>query len=394
MKKYHYSKSTGEVRPCLASLGNCPLASLSEHFEDKVEAIQYAEEKNFQEHGGSFSGATHNKNNLVNLNLKDLEMKASDFSALPLEAKKKHQQLVLDTAMNQKRGLTKYLKGQHQEFVNEVITNEISAGRTTNVLYAQIENGRLVQDAKGKIVYTPERQKQQEAVLDHFMDKYKDTPSDKKSLVSGGLGGAGKGHTLFFSKGIDADNPKQYAVANPDDIKEEMAERGMIPKIEGTTPMDLNTLAHEEASMLTKELQRRLIKQEKNIVFDRTISKTNNIKAELEEVKRKGYEVEGVFVDVTQETSENRAGSRYTKVLDEYLVSNGHTGNGGRFLPAFVNSHQAPTTNHNSLNAENFQELVEDKYFDKVSYFDNNTDGKDPKEIPAEEFLARGEKKG
>ena len=40
----------------------------------------------------------------------------------------------------------------------------------------------------------------------------------------------------------------QYLMINPDDIKEEMARRGMVPEIEGLSPMEASDLVHEESS--------------------------------------------------------------------------------------------------------------------------------------------------
>lgn len=402
MSRFHYSKAVGEARRCSAEVGNCPLAPLSEHFQTYKEASLYAEERNTETNGGSFSGATHTKEELSesgdviddpNLELKDLEIREADFSTMTLEEKKDHQHSILTVAMKRGESLTGRLQEQHKKFVSEVVNQEMASGRTTSIVHAKKRNGRILKDAKGRTVYTESRRKDQEEVLKRFKDKYKDTPSEKKALVSGGIGGAGKGSTLRLRKEIDPDNPEEYAVANPDDIKEEMAELGMIPHIKGTTPMDLNTLVHEEASMLTKELQRELIEQDKNVVFDRTIAKTGNIMSELDDVKERGYKVEGVFVDVTKDVSEKRADSRYLQILDQYLVSNGESGNGGRFLPDFVNSDKVATSGHSTVNAENFQQLAEDGYFDNASYFDNNVNGRDPEEISEEDFQLRGKRR-
>ena len=35
---------------------------------------------------------------------------------------------------------------------------------------------------------------------------------------------------------------------NPDDIKEELAQRGMVPEIDGLSPMEATDLVHEESS--------------------------------------------------------------------------------------------------------------------------------------------------
>ena len=79
--------------------------------------------------------------------------------------------------------------------------------------------------------------------------------------MAGGLGGAGK--TTILTEHADIDLT-QYLMINPDNIKEEMARRGMIPDIDGLSPMEASDLAHEESSYLAKRLARRADAEGKN----------------------------------------------------------------------------------------------------------------------------------
>ena len=71
------------------------------------------------------------------------------------------------------------------------------------------------------------------------------------AVVAGGLGGAGKTTVLGDHEGID---PTKYLTINPDDLKEELAQRGMIPKVDGLSPMEASDLVHEESSYLARQL--------------------------------------------------------------------------------------------------------------------------------------------
>ena len=68
----------------------------------------------------------------------------------------------------------------------------------------------------------------------------------------GGLGGAGKTTILKGQANVDL---SRYLMINPDDIKEEMAQRGLVPHIEGLSPMEASDLVHEESSAIAKQDQ-------------------------------------------------------------------------------------------------------------------------------------------
>ena len=61
----------------------------------------------------------------------------------------------------------------------------------------------------------------------------------------------GKGTILAKHAGIDT---SKYLVIDPDQIKEQMARRGMIPEVEGLSPMERSVLVHEESSWFATNL--------------------------------------------------------------------------------------------------------------------------------------------
>ena len=105
--------------------------------------------------------------------------------------------------------------------------------------------------------------------MSEIYEHAKGVPCDQQAIIAGGLGGAGKTTILTEYANIDLSN---YLVVNPDDIKEQMARRGMIPEISGLSPMEASDLAHEESSYIAKRLAMRAMTEGKNLIWDITMS--------------------------------------------------------------------------------------------------------------------------
>lgn len=83
------------------------------------------------------------------------------------------------------------------------------------------------------------------------MDRARNVPCGRLALFTGGLGGAGK-TSMLARNDVDV---TQFLTLNNDDIKEEMASDGMIPQVNGLTPMEACPLVHEEASDVLAQLR-------------------------------------------------------------------------------------------------------------------------------------------
>jgi hypothetical protein len=188
--------------------------------------------------------------------------------------------------------------------------------------------------------------------------------------MAGGLGGAGKSTVLADHAGIDR---SQYLTINPDDVKEEMARRGLVPEIEDVSPMEASDLVHEESSYLARQLALRAHADGKNLIWDITMSSRGSAERRIDDLWAAGYtRIEAVFVDIPVETSVSRAESRHRTDHDKYRA--GH-GLGGRFVPPEVIRGQV-NNEWGSLNRKTFEELR--PRFDKWSRYDNSVDGRDP----------------
>jgi predicted kinase len=107
----------------------------------------------------------------------------------------------------------------------------------------------------------------------------------------GGPGAVGTSPVLESFAGIDR---TQYLTINPDDIKEEMARRGLIPAVEGLSPIEASNLVHEESSYIAQRLARRAMDDGKNVIWDVALSSKESTEARLAELDRRGYQTTGI----------------------------------------------------------------------------------------------------
>ena len=195
-----------------------------------------------------------------------------------------------------------------------------------------------------------------------------DIPSQGRAIIAGGLGGSGKTTVLTEQAGIDR---SQYLIINPDDLKEEMARRDMIPHVEGLSPMEASDLVHEESSYLARQLALRAHVDKKNLIWDITMSTEEKTVRRIEELRAAGYtQVDGLFVEIPIATSINRTDSRHREGHDLYCTGQGL---GGRYVPPEVISRQEDVE-WGSKNKKTF-EAVKERLND-WSVYDNSVDGR------------------
>lgn len=267
---------------------------------------------------------------------------------------------------------------EHVAFIMGAIDSAVKAGGQT------IETHTIGGDGQ---TWTPERAALHKEILDEFYAKAAAVPSEGKAIVSGGLGGAGKGTTLKRTAGV---NQSTYITVNPDDFKEAMAARGMVPEVEGLSPMEATPLIHEEASYLALALADRAYADRKNLIWDITMSSSGSVQKRVDAMRAAGYEdIEALFVDIPVETSVERALGRHRSGMAKHR--NGE-GDGGRFVnPAHIRS--AADDDFSSANRRVFEDLK--PQFDHWSLFDNSKAGQEAERVeesgtrPSEEIQAR-----
>ena len=220
---------------------------------------------------------------------------------------------------------------------------------------------------EGREVWSDARDVAHNAIIEDLYGRAKDVPCERTAILAGGLPGAGKTTVLTAHAGIDL---SQYLMINPDSIKEQLAEREMIPEIEGLSPMEASDLVHEECSYLAKRLASKAQAEGKNIIWDVTMSRTDKATERIEALRESGYSpVEGIFVDVPIGASVRRAGARHRESHDAYLDGRGL---GGRYIAEATISDHADSA-WGSGNRRNFEQLK--PRFDAWRIYDNSVDG-------------------
>lgn len=197
--------------------------------------------------------------------------------------------------------------------------------------------------------------------------KAEQVPNERRAVVAGGLGGAGKTTVLKGHAGV---NPDHYLTINPDDIKEEMARRGLVPKVPGhgdLSPMERAPLVHEESSRIASLLADRAYRDGKNVIWDITMSSESSVAKRVAALRAHGYRsITGIFVDIPVEVSVDRAAGRYRGGAEDYRNGKGL---GGRFVPPAVIRAQR-TSGGSTVNRQVFDRLK--GQFTDWSVYDNS----------------------
>jgi predicted ABC-type ATPase len=215
--------------------------------------------------------------------------------------------------------------------------------------------------------WTAERAKAHRSILGEAWNQAADVPCERKAIIAGGLGGAGKTTILAEHTKVDQ---SRYLTIDPDKFKEKLAQRGLIPEVSKLSPMEASSLGHEESSYLSRQLALRATAEGKNIIWDITMSSSVSTARRVDELRQAGYDhIQGVFVDIPIETSVARTEARHRRGCDQYLAGQGL---GGRYVPAEVIRAQRDSE-FGSINRNAFEKLK--SAFDSWTIYDNSVDG-------------------
>ncbi len=219
---------------------------------------------------------------------------------------------------------------QYVEELDARLASALTEVGDTEALYDRVDG------APG--AYRPERRELHQQILDDLMESYADVPREGRAVVLAGPPGAGKSTTIrtrgsdFGVQTDDSGAPANFATVNPDDMKEIMVARGMVPADYdeyAVSPGETASLTHEESSWLSQQLLDRLVAERVNVILDGTFAgKPERQLAKVDRLREDGYTVTGVLVDGSVERSLTNAGRRHRKPP-------GEPGGGyrGRYVP-------------------------------------------------------------
>lgn len=235
--------------------------------------------------------------------------------------------------------------------------------------------------------YQPDRHAVHDQIIDDIMATYADIPRENRAVIMAGPPGAGKTTVIIKSGsefGVTWDEakgrPGNYAVVNPDDMKDELIKRGLIPAEYdefGLAPAEMASFIHEESSWLAERLLTRLKADGVNLILDGTFAgKPDKQVGKVHTLRGDGYSVKGILVDGTVSRSLANAGGRHRKAPAE---PGGRYG--GRYVPMGHIKGNEPETDqdssvfgrpHKNRSSENI-ERAQDAFDEGVAWYDNST---------------------
>lgn len=386
MTKWHPRKSDGKAVRCEADVRKCPRTKEGEvhvyantpgEAQRKIDAIkaEYAGD-------GFFATASTSSPSTVTAPLPEESGNTRTGKAweqMSLVEQGRECERILNEAIQNRQPISGLDLSLRHQYAERALSQAIRDGKITSKIYASSEVPGME--------YTKERHLAQQEIIEDVLKAHDKVPREGKAVLSGGMGGAGKTTVLTRYLGMDT---SQYITINPDDIKEIMAERGMIPTLRGLTPMECSTLAHQEASYISALIMKRAVAEKRNIILDGTMASMKSMRRRTGQLRDGGYHMSAVFVDITPETSQKRATSRYQRGMSKYTTS--REGQGGRILPASVNQGNTPEdpTRFRSRSAENLAALYEDGTIPSTPVVYNN-DGDAPQPVAYDDFVGRVE---
>lgn len=364
----HINKK-GEPARCTAKI-KCKLNPNDPHFHTIEEARTHIEQENSLKYDGFNSNpisknAVSEKSTISNfaINKDAIQLKLSEEE---FEKLHKAQTEILAYYSKQKLPIPQEFMEDRKTLINEVVARGLASGLDTESKYTFI-------NAQNEKEYTPERQKLHAIIISEILENAKNIPNEGKVLWTGGVMAAGKTYVLETKmKGL-ANN--YVSSLNPDEIKIQMAKMGMMPKVEGLTPMEVQSLAHNEASYLTRKITTIFSKEKKNILLDGTLRNYDAVSNVITNMKSDGYEIKNttvVFVEADKVSTSTRALSRYKEGLDNYTIHG--KGYGGRYVAQEAIESMYEESGK-SATLTNARKLYANGFFSSAQFYSNGSDG-------------------
>lgn len=256
--------------------------------------------------------------------------------------------------------------GRHHTALRRVAIDADSVALGPYSSIAQPENFLMV---GGKPQPTRARNELHKELIQQVLDTRPAAAERRHAVVMAGPPGAGKGYVQREALGGLMD----HVVGDPDMFKELLLDhelrsgglaalttplmREYMAAGERFAPMEFASLVHEESSMLAKQLQRDMLQQGTNFVFDTVLRSEDSAQAIGTALERRGYSFEVVSVQTTQEMSEASIHSRWEEPYRAFLA--GENQLGGRPVPSEFARSVFPAGGGPSLPEQHAQRLAE-----------------------------------
>ncbi|MDQ3404528.1 MAG: zeta toxin family protein [Actinomycetota bacterium] len=153
----------------------------------------------------------------------------------------------------------------HVHEVDAKVAEALAQGRATAVTHTVNGDG---------VHWVPERAAKHRRIAAELYSRGAWVPDEGEALFTGGLPGAGK--TTALNQNPDVE-PSRYQVPNADDAKEKLCEHGLVPRIDGLSPLEGSELIQQEASAITDLVTGLAVRSRKNVIWDTTMSSHGSV---------------------------------------------------------------------------------------------------------------------
>ena len=151
-------------------------------------------------------------------------------------------------------------------------------------------------------------------------------PRERRAVIAGGLPGAPKQDALE-SRGVDR---SRYLAISVGGVLTAMAARGLIPAVEGRSPLAAAGLAHAEAQYVAKRIALAAVNEGWNVILDVCLASRPSAESWAYALRFADYAVTAVVADIGIEESVTRSLTAQQRGEEEYRRGRGY---GGRPIP-------------------------------------------------------------
>jgi hypothetical protein len=176
------------------------------------------------------------------------------------------------------------------------------------------------------MIWTPDRNVQQGQLVAEFYAAARDVPCEQHAIMAGGLPGAG----TLASVQADGTELARYLVVSVDAVLLRMAARGLMPVVAGLSPLQAADLGHAEAQFIGKRIAMLALADGRNLLLDVSFVAPASTDSWLAALRAGGYDIQGVFADISIDESVRRADAAHRHGEEELRAGRGY---GGRFIP-------------------------------------------------------------
>ena len=151
-------------------------------------------------------------------------------------------------------------------------------------------------------------------------------PRERRAVIAGGLPGAPK-EAALQSRGVER---SRYLAISVGGVLTAMAARGLIPAVDGRSPLAAAGPAHAEAQYVAKRIALAAVNDGWNVILDVCLASRPSAESWAYALRFAGYAVTAVVADIGIEESVTRSLAAQRRGEEEYRRGRGY---GGRPIP-------------------------------------------------------------